>query len=338
MTATRHPVVRSDFAPGRWLGRVTAFLIVGFFAVFFVLPLVWLLLAPTKDTAQLNGFHGEASLSFGSFEQLVANWNELVAFQDGRIWTWLGNSVFYAGVALVLTLLVSIPAGYALAKTNFRFRRAILISTLIVMLIPNTALVLPIFLEISAVHLVGSPLAVILPFAFFPFGVYLAYIYFSTSVSRELLDAARIDGAGEFAVFWRIALPLAIPVVALVGFFNFVTNWNNYFLPFVMLPGSKTHAHSSGSGGIARECPGVQSDHRRLQLDPVSTAGARDAHLRRTGADRVHVLTAIPGGGPHRRRDQGVGPPASRTRRFGMAYRIRSGRNVGHFDEVWHHD
>jgi multiple sugar transport system permease protein len=148
--------------------------------------------------------------------------------------------VFYAGVALVLTLLVSIPAGYALAKTNFRFRRAILISTLMVMLIPNTALVLPVFLEINAVHLVGSPLAVILPFAFFPFGVYLAYIYFSTTVSRELLDAARIDGAGEFAVFRRIALPLAIPVVALVGFFNFVTNWNNYFLPFVMLPGSNT--------------------------------------------------------------------------------------------------
>jgi multiple sugar transport system permease protein len=232
--------VRSVFAPGRWLGRVTAFLIAGFFAVFFVLPLVWLLLAPTKDTPQLTGFQGEASLSFGSFEQLVANWNELVGFQDGRIWTWLENSVFYAGVALVLTLLVSIPAGYALAKTNFRFRRAILISTLMVMLIPNTALVLPVFLEINAVHLVGSPLAVILPFAFFPFGVYLAYIYFSTSVSRELLDAARIDGAGEFAVFRRIALPLAIPVVALVGFFNFVTNWNNYFLPFVMLPGSKT--------------------------------------------------------------------------------------------------
>ena len=73
------------------------------------------------------------------------------------------------------------------------------------MLIPNTALVLPIFLEINAVHLVGSPLAVILPFSFFPFGVYLTYIYFSTSVSHELLDAARIDGAGEFEVFRRIA-------------------------------------------------------------------------------------------------------------------------------------
>jgi multiple sugar transport system permease protein len=232
--------VRSDFAPGRWLGRVTAFLIAAFFAVFFVIPLVWLLLAPSKDVPQLNGFHGELPMSFGSFEQLQANWNDLVAFQDGRIWTWLGNSVFYAGAALVLTLIVSIPAGYALAKTDFRFRRAILIATLMVMLIPNTALVLPIFLEISAVHLVGTPWAVILPFAFFPFGVYLAYIYFSTSVSRTLLDAARIDGAGEFMVFWRIALPLSLPVVALVGFFNFVSNWNNYFLPFVMFPGSKT--------------------------------------------------------------------------------------------------
>jgi multiple sugar transport system permease protein len=139
---------------------------------------------------------------------------------------------------LVLTLVVTIPAGYALATTNFRFRRALLVATLMVMLIPATALVLPIFLELSVVHLIGSPLAVILPFSFFPFGVYLAYIYFSTSISRDLLDAARIDGAGEVRVFGSIALPLAIPVVALVGFFSVVTNWNNYFLPFVTQPGS----------------------------------------------------------------------------------------------------
>jgi multiple sugar transport system permease protein len=188
----------------------------------------------------LNGLGGEQPFSFGSLDQLAQNWSALVGAQGGIIWAWLGNSVLYSGAALVITIIVSIPAGYTLAMHDFTGRRALLITTLMVMLIPNTALVLPVFLEINAVHLVGSPLAVILPFAFFPFGVYLAYIYFSTSVSRELLDAARIDGAGEFAVFRRIALPLAIPVVALVGFFNFITNWNNYFLPFVMLPGSKT--------------------------------------------------------------------------------------------------
>jgi multiple sugar transport system permease protein len=105
------------------------------------------------------------------------------------------------------------------------------------MLVPGTALVLPIFLELSAVKLIGSPLAVILPFSFFPFGVYLTYIYFSTAISRDLLDAARIDGASEVEVFTRIAMPLATPVIALVGFFSVTSNWNNYFLPFVVLPG-----------------------------------------------------------------------------------------------------
>jgi len=207
--------------------------------VFFVIPLAWLLLAPTKSTTQLYGLNGEVPFSFGSFEQLTENWNNLVAFQDGIIWTWLGNSVFYSGVALAITILVTIPAGYALAMTDFKFRRTLLVATLVVMLIPNAALVLPIFLELSVVHLIGSPLAVILPFSFFPFGVYLTYIYFSTTVSHDLLDAARIDGAGEFGVFWKIAVPLATPVIALVGFFNFVGNWNNYFLPFIMEPGSR---------------------------------------------------------------------------------------------------
>ena len=239
MTATSLRAVPSAPAPARWLGRVLAIVVLVFFSVFFVLPLAWLLLAPSKSTTQLNGLNGEQPFSFGSFDQLAENWNNLVGFQDGIIWTWLGNSVFYSGVALVLTIIVTIPAGYALAMTTFRLRRLLLITTLMVMLIPNTALVLPIFLELTTVRLVGSPLAVILPFAFFPFGVYLAYIYFSTTMSRDLLDAARIDGAGEFRVFSSIAMPLATPVIALVGFFNFVGNWNNYFLPFIMEPGSK---------------------------------------------------------------------------------------------------
>ncbi|MEO5534594.1 MAG: carbohydrate ABC transporter permease [Pseudolysinimonas sp.] len=231
-------VVRAGLAPSRWLGRVLAFAIVAFFTVFFALPVAWLLLASTKSTSQLNGLGGELPLSFGSFDQLAQNWIHLTGYQHGIIWVWLGNSVLYSGVALVITILVTIPAGYALAMTDFRGRRALLITTLLVMLIPSTALALPIFLELATVHLINSPLAVILPFSFFPFGVYLAYIYFSTTVSRDLLDAARIDGAGEFAVLLRIAMPLAAPVIALVGFFNFVGNWNNYFLPFIMETGS----------------------------------------------------------------------------------------------------
>jgi multiple sugar transport system permease protein len=223
--------------PGQWMGRALAILILVVFVLFFVVPLVWLVLAPTKTDRQLLL---EAPFAFGDLDTLMANWTALVTFQKGLIWTWIGNSAFYCVAALIITLIISIPAGYAMALTEFRGRRALLAATLIVMLVPSTALVLPIFLELSAVKLIGNPLAAILPFSFFPFGVYLTYIYFSTAVSRDLLDAARIDGANEFQVFMKIAMPLATPVIALVGFFNFTGNWNNYFLPYVTLPGRKS--------------------------------------------------------------------------------------------------
>lgn len=225
-----------DLSPGAWLGRAFGILVLIVFALFFVVPLLWLLLAPTKTDRQLLL---EAPFAFGDFGTLIANWQSLMAFQGGLLWVWIGNSVFYCVTALVITLAISIPAGYALAKTEFRGRQFLLATTLIVMLVPSTALVLPIFLELSAVRLIGNPLAAILPFSFFPFGVYLAYIYFSTAISKDLLDAARIDGANEWQVFMKIAMPLATPVIALIGFFNFTGNWNNYFLPYVTLPGRK---------------------------------------------------------------------------------------------------
>jgi len=225
-----------DDSPAAWLGRAVAILLLVAFAAFFIVPIIWLLIAPTKTDRQMLL---DAPFSFGSLQTVADNWQSLVSFQDGLLWTWIGNSAFYCIAALAITLVTSIPAGYAMALTEFRGRKALLATTLIVMLVPSTALVLPIFLELSAVHLIGNPLAAILPFSFFPFGVYLTYIYFSTAISRDLLDAARIDGASEVQVFARVAMPLATPVIALVGFFSFTSNWNNYFLPYVMLPGRK---------------------------------------------------------------------------------------------------
>ncbi len=227
---------RRAVTPGQWIGRALVAIVLLSFIAFFIVPIIWLILAPTKSNNQLLL---DGPFSFGSIDQLVANWNELFAFGSGVFATWIGNSVFYSVTALIITLIVSIPAGYALALIEFKGRRLLLVTTLIVMLIPNTALVLPIFLELSAVRLIGSPLAVILPFSFFPFGVYLTYIYFSTAISRDLLNAARIDGAGELRVFGKIAMPLATPVIALVGFFSFVASWNNYFLPFLVVGGQK---------------------------------------------------------------------------------------------------
>ncbi|MCO5967884.1 carbohydrate ABC transporter permease [Actinoallomurus soli] len=222
------------------------------FLLFFVLPVLWLLLAATKTDDQL--VHGDP-LSFGSWSALRHNWDALTSYQGDAIFRWLRNSALYSFLALAITLCVTIPAGYALAMTEFRGRRTLLAATLVVMLMPNATLVVPLFLEINAVHLVGSMWSVILPYSFYPFGVYLTYIYFSTAMPRELLAAAKLDGCSEFGAFRRIALPLAAPVVALVGFFSFVANWTNYFLPYVLLPDSDQFPVQVGLGTLLNNVP-----------------------------------------------------------------------------------
>ncbi|MFE9552399.1 carbohydrate ABC transporter permease [Streptomyces sp. NPDC006692] len=247
MTRRRARPVRRPAVP-----RLLTAVVLALFLLFFVLPLLWLVLAATKSDEQL--VHGNP-LSFGSWHALRANWAALTGFQDDALLLWLRNSALYSGVALAITLCVAVPAGYAMAMTEFRGRRVLLIATLIVMLMPTATLVVPLFLEVNAVHLIGSMWSVILPYSFYPFGVYLTYIYFSTAVPKDLLAAARIDGCSEFGVFRHIALPLATPVVALVGFFSFVGNWTNYFLPYVMLPESDQMPVQVGLGTLLDSVP-----------------------------------------------------------------------------------
>lgn len=235
-----------------WSGRTVLLVVLAAFVLFFIIPIVWLLIAITKTGPELAH---RGAFALGSATSLRHNWDELFGFSGGAVVQWFLNSVYYSVGALVLTIVVSVPAGYALAMMNFRGRRTLLVTTLVVMLIPNTALVLPIFLEMNAVSLVGTPLSVILPFSFYPFGVFLTFIYFSTAVPSSLLAAARLDGCNEWQVFAKVALPLATPVVALVGFFSFVQNWNNYFLPFVMLPSSDRYPIQIGLSTLLSSTP-----------------------------------------------------------------------------------
>jgi multiple sugar transport system permease protein len=228
---------------------------------FFVLPALWLVLAPTKTAGQLAG---ESPLSFGSLANVGLAWQHLTSFENGVLFVWLRNSAVYAVGALIVTLITSIPAGYALALTRFRGRKLLLTVTLIVMIMPSAALVLPVFLELNLVHLIGTAWSIILPFSFYPFGVYLVYIYFATSLPRELLSAARLDGASEWQIFTRIALPLATPVVGLVAFFSFVGNWNNFFLPYLVLPNSDAFPIQVGLNQLLSSTP---------SFNPVAGAG-----------------------------------------------------------------
>jgi multiple sugar transport system permease protein len=229
------------------LADVPRLLVLLSFAFFFVVPLVWLLLAPSKDVDQLLSL---PPLSFGSFERLATTWTNLVSFNNYQMVGWIWNSVAYVVGGLALTLAVSIPAGYALAMADFAPRRIILIVTLITMIVPSAASTLPLFLEFSALKLTNTYAGMILASGFFPFGVYLAFIYFSTSIPRDLLNAARIDGATEFQVFRYVALPVTLPVVSLIAFFAFVATWNNYFLPFILITDDRLYNLPVGLGTL----------------------------------------------------------------------------------------
>ncbi|MDQ0753196.1 multiple sugar transport system permease protein [Streptomyces africanus] len=244
--------MRRKRRPSSLAARLAWLIVMALAALFFCVPVVWLLLAPTKTDSQIVR---DNPFSFGSLGAVTDTWHHLYAFQDGAILTWLLNSALYAFGALAVTLVTSIPAGYALALTQFIGRRTLLTITMLVMLMPTAAMVLPLYLGMNAVHLDGTIWSVILPFSFFPFGVYLTYIYFSSNVPSDLLAAARIDGCSEWQVFRLIAMPLAKPVIALVGFFNFVGNWNNFFLPFVMLPDSSQYPAQVGLNNLLAASP-----------------------------------------------------------------------------------
>jgi multiple sugar transport system permease protein len=202
------------------------------FALYFGLPLLWLLLAPSKDQTAIITLK---PLEFGTWSTVLKSWDNVNVYQHSEIWVWFRNSIYYVVASLAIGLAIGIPAGYILAVARFPGRNLLLWLTLITMLLPPSAMVLPLFLELNLVHLVNTEWAVILPACFFPFGVYLAYVYYSSSLPLDLLDAARVDGCSEFNLFLHIALPLAKPLIGLLAFINFNTNWNNFFGPYVLL-------------------------------------------------------------------------------------------------------
>ncbi|MFF1603466.1 carbohydrate ABC transporter permease [Streptomyces mirabilis] len=260
-TAVFLTAVRRRIRPSRTLPFLVVGLLLALLLLFFVLPVIWLLLAPSKTAGEVVR---DNPLAFGSFQQIGTAWRHLFAFQDGAMMKWLRNSAVYSGGSLILTLAVSVPAGYALALTKFRGRKTLLVITLVTMIMPQATLVLPIFLELNRFHLIGTIWSVILPFSFYPFGVYLVYIYFGSSLPRDLLSAARIDGCTEWQLFSRIALPLAKPVVGLVAFFSFVGNWNNFFLPYLVLPNSEQFPVQVGLNQLLTSTP---------SFNPVAGAG-----------------------------------------------------------------
>jgi multiple sugar transport system permease protein len=202
-----------------------AVLIVGL--ILMVAPFLWMLLGSFKP-------RGEFLQSVPTWlpqNPTIDNYDRLVARLNFP--RFFFNSIVVAVSVTVGNLIFSPMLGYALAKLRFAGRRVLLLLVLSTLMLPAGATLIPVFILMSSLGLVNTYPGLILPFLAGAFGVFLTRQFFQ-GLPDELLEAARIDGAGEFRIFWTIAMPLATPVLATLGILTFLGSWNGFIYPLVM--------------------------------------------------------------------------------------------------------
>jgi multiple sugar transport system permease protein len=212
-------------------------------ALYFVLPLWWLFVSSTKDNSALFSTFG---LWFAPDFSLWENLQTLFTIRGGIFVRWMLNTLVYSVVSAVGATLLATMAGYAFAKYDFPGKKVLFSATLGAVMIPLTALALPTYLLFSQAGLTDTPWAVIIPSLVSPFGVYLMRVYAADAIPDTLIEAARVDGAGEFRTFWQVGLRLLGPGLVTVFLFSLVATWNNYFLPLIMLNTSELYPITVG--------------------------------------------------------------------------------------------
>lgn len=231
---------------GRASALSTALLLIG--ALYCLLPLAWVLVASSKDGTEL--FTTNTFVWSGHFlDNIVA----LSTYRGGIYWKWMLNTALYAGVGALLSAGVSALAGYALAKYDFRGKKATFTVLLAGVLVPNVILAVPQYFLLSAAHVTNTYWAVLLPQIVSPYGIYLARIYAAASVPNDIIEAARTDGASDFYIFRRIAIPMMLPGLVTVFLFQFVGIWNNFILPYIMLGDDSLYPITVGLSGLLNQ-------------------------------------------------------------------------------------
>jgi len=197
-----------------------------------IVPLFWLVVNASKARPDLyDSFALWFTPNFALFDNIAA----VLTYRDGEFVRWFANTVLYVVLGAGGATLLATLAGYGLAKYRFPGRRVVFAVVIGAMAIPGSALAVPQFLLFSGMKLTNTPWAVIIPSMVTAFGLYLVWVYAKEALPDELLEAARIDGAGELRIFFSISLRQLAPAIVTVAMFAVVATWNNYFLPLIML-------------------------------------------------------------------------------------------------------
>ena len=242
--------------------RVISLIVLIALAFLFLFPLYWILTGALKTPAAINSPSPQwwpEEFTLRNFEALFSR-RSAPLFQLGPLVgptvpgaiRWLVNTVFMAVMAMLLTCLTASMAGYALAKKRFTGRTILFSLIVAAMALPKQVILIPLIREMSALNLYDNIWAVILPTVGWPFGVFLMK-QFSEGVPGEILEAARIDGAGEAMTFTNIVYPMIKPGVGALAIFTFINSWNDYFLQLIMLTSSKNLTISLGIATMQAE-------------------------------------------------------------------------------------
>jgi multiple sugar transport system permease protein len=227
------------------------------YLVYTLVPLVWLLISTTKTQPDLLSTPG---LLPGHSFAFFSNVKETLTYRNGIFLRWLANTLLYVVVGAGGATMLATAAGYGLAKYRFPGRRVVFAVVLGAIAVPGTALAVPTFLMFSNMGLTNTVWAIIVPSLVSPFGLYLMWVYAEQAVPQELLEAARIDGAGELRIFWTVSLRLLAPGVVTVLLFAVVSTWNNYFLPLIMLSKPNLYPLTVGLAQWSNQAHGAGAD------------------------------------------------------------------------------
>jgi len=198
-------------------------------AVVMVMPFAWMLLASVKDLGQLYQVPPNWIPNPLVFQNYVNAWTS-VPFDTGYL-----NSAIVTVTVVIANLLTCSMAAYAFARIEFPFRHTLFILFLATLMVPEQVTIIPLYIIIESVGLTDTLLSLIIPYALFnAFGVFLLR-QFIKSLPVDLEEAAIVDGANRWTIYWRIILPLIRPALAAFGIFTFLFQWNNFFRPLVFL-------------------------------------------------------------------------------------------------------
>jgi alpha-1,4-digalacturonate transport system permease protein len=192
-----------------------------------LIPVIWFILSSFKDIIDLSSRPPKILPTRWAFE------NYSQAFQMYDYMRYFMNSVFVTVVATLLTLIINSMAAFAFAKYNFRGRDGLFVLTLAMIMIPLQVILIPMYLVVSSLGLVNTYWGMIIPAAATPTGVFVIRQYMLT-IPDELIESARIDGAGEFRIYARIMLPLARPALAVIAIFSILWRWNDFLWPLLI--------------------------------------------------------------------------------------------------------